>query len=197
MIDPAKEQWSQGEPYGKLLAFFKVLGNEDRLRIAGLLAGQEASIHDLAHLLEVRETDVVHHLDRLETLGLLRVRAEGDTPRYRFDGEALIRMNAEVFRAAGAVRPGDTGERGGDDAVLAAFVADGRLTQIPAQHKKRLVILDWLARKFEPGVRYPEREVNELIQRYHPDTASLRRYLVDHGFMQRDHGVYWRSPGTG
>ena len=86
------------------------------------------------------------------------------------------------------------GERSWEDKVLSTFVTDGRLAQIPAQHKRRLVILDWLASRFEPGVRYPEREVNGIIQRHHPDTASLRRYLVDLGFMQRDHGIYWRTP---
>jgi hypothetical protein len=42
--------------------------------------------------------------------------------------------------------------------------------------------------------RYPEREVNEIISRHHPDYASLRRALVDHGLMARDAGTYWRLP---
>ena len=184
---------SQQEQYDTLLAFFKALGNEERLRIVGHLADREANVHDLAHLLDMREPEVVHHLDKLQALGLLRRDPPGGNPRYRLDGEALIRMNVEVFRS-GAGQSREPGERSWEDKVLSTFVADGRLAQIPAQHKKRLVILDWLASRFEPGVRYPEREVNGIIQRHHPDTASLRRYLVDHGFMQRDHGIYWRTP---
>ena len=51
-------------------------------------------------------------------------------------------------------------------------------------------------RVFEPGIRYPEREVNVLLAVWHPDVAALRRYLVDEGFLTREAGVYWRSGGT-
>ena len=78
--------------------------------------------------------------------------------------------------------------------ILRAFVIDDRLTQIPAQRKKRLVVLQWLSHKFQLGVRYPERELNEIIKRYHPDVASLRRALVSWKFMAREGGVYWRVP---
>jgi hypothetical protein len=75
---------------------------------------------------------------------------------------------------------------------------------MPAAHGKRLVVLDHLAGLFEPGRRYPEREVNELLGRYHPDYAMLRRYLVDDGFLDRadEQGpghsvkVYWRTGGS-
>lgn len=82
------------------------------------------------------------------------------------------------------------------DKVLRTFVVDGRLTQIPTKHAKKLVVLDWLAQEFEIGRHYTEREVNEIIARHHPDTAALRRYMVDEGFMDRDAGEYWRSGGT-
>jgi hypothetical protein len=63
-------------------------------------------------------------------------------------------------------------------------------------HSKRLVVLDFLARLFEPGQAYPETEVNERLARYHPDVAALRRYLVDEEFMHRRDGFYWRAGGT-
>ena len=80
--------------------------------------------------------------------------------------------------------------------VLDAFVVDGRITAIPAARGKRLVVLDWLAQDFEPGVRYSERQVNPIIQRRHDDTAALRRYLVDEGLLDRAGGEYWRIGGT-
>jgi hypothetical protein len=85
-----------------------------------------------------------------------------------------------------------------DDArrVLRAFVADGRLQSIPVAESKRLVILDWLAQDFEPGATYSEKMVNLILGKRHPDTAALRRYLVDHGFLDRAEGQYWRSGGT-
>jgi hypothetical protein len=69
--------------------------------------------------------------------------------------------------------------------VLRTFLEDGKLKSIPARHKKRGVILRFLANRFEPGRMYSEREVNEIIREYHEDVASLRRYLVDTGLLER------------
>lgn len=81
--------------------------------------------------------------------------------------------------------------------VVSTFMKDGRIVQVPRQPGKRRVLLDVLAQEFEPGVRYTEREVNDVIARYHPDTAAWRRYLVDEEFMERDSstGRYWRAGG--
>jgi hypothetical protein len=81
--------------------------------------------------------------------------------------------------------------------VLRSFLADdGRLRSIPAKHAKRLVVLDHLAQRFEPGQRYPEAEVNRRLREAHPDVAALRRYLVEDGFLDREAGVYWRTGGS-
>jgi len=80
--------------------------------------------------------------------------------------------------------------------VLRRFVQDGRLTSIPTSHGKRLVVLDWLAQRFEPGEIYPERAVNLTLGKVHGDYATLRRYLVDDGFLERREGFYWRAGGS-
>jgi hypothetical protein len=80
--------------------------------------------------------------------------------------------------------------------VLAAFVKDGRIVRFPARRARRVLLLDQVAMMFEPGVRYPERDVNQLLGRLHDDFAALRRYLVDEGFLSRGGGEYWRSGGT-
>ena len=82
-------------------------------------------------------------------------------------------------------------------AVLRAFLGpDGRLVRVPAKRSKRLVVLDLLAQEFAPGETFTEDEVNRRLRRFHDDVASLRRYLVDEGFLSREHGWYWRSGGT-
>jgi hypothetical protein len=81
--------------------------------------------------------------------------------------------------------------------VLKAFLdGNGRLVRMPAKHRKRLVVLDHVARVFVPGRRYPEREVNVMLRVFTDDHAMLRRYLVDEGFMDRADGFYWRTGGT-
>lgn len=88
------------------------------------------------------------------------------------------------------------GEPGPVRRVLDAFVRDGRVVAIPASPAKRIVVLDWLARRFEPGRRYPEAAVNEMLDGHAVDRATLRRNLVDAALLDRRAGVYWRAGGT-
>ena len=67
---------------------------------------------------------------------------------------------------------------------------------MPAKRSRRLLLLGEVAQAFEPGVRYPEREVNRVLGAMFSDYAALRRYLVDEEFLSRDHGEYWRSGGV-
>ncbi len=84
-------------------------------------------------------------------------------------------------------------EREFREKTLETFLKDGRLAAIPARRKKKLVILEELARAFEPGRVYPEKEVNAVLLRYHEDFCTLRRELVDEGLLERDHGLYRRK----
>jgi hypothetical protein len=81
--------------------------------------------------------------------------------------------------------------------VLANFLDDdGRLHTIPTKRAKLLVVLDHLAQEFEPGRKYSESDLNDVLNRFHPDHAALRRYLVEDHFLTRAEGFYWRSGGT-
>jgi hypothetical protein len=81
------------------------------------------------------------------------------------------------------------------DVRLAGFLRDGRIEVMPAKRSRRLLLLDEVAQAFEPGVRYPEREVNRVLGAMFSDYAALRRYLVDEDFLARADGEYWRSGG--
>ena len=79
---------------------------------------------------------------------------------------------------------------------LRGFVRHGRVDTMPARLSRRRLLLNEVAQAFEPGIRYPEREVNGVLAAIHPDWAALRRYLVDEGFLDRAAGMYWRVGGT-
>lgn len=84
-----------------------------------------------------------------------------------------------------------------DTQVLRRFVAaGGRLLDMPVKRSKRLLVLDHVAQRFEPGRRYDWREVDEILKAVHDDHAALRRYLVEEGFLSRSEDAYWRSGGT-
>ncbi len=181
------------EQFQQLLSFFKVLGNESRLKILGLLANQERSVGELAALLELREPTVSHHLSTMKELGLINVRAEGNNRIYWLDVKFLESMSKDILsqaRLAELVPDDATNEW--EQKLLSNFVANGRLTQIPTRYKKQFVIMKWVANHFEFEVRYPEAELNEVLKKLHPDFASLRRYLIDHKLMARENNVYWR-----
>ena len=185
------------EPLESLLRFYRALADETRLRLAGLLVAGERSVGELAAEVGQPEAAVASHLAKLEELGLVRARREGRARIYAFDGAALRAMNRELFaRVHPAVPLDDLPEDEFDRVVLRNFREGDRLTTIPVDRKKRLAVLRWLAAKFEPGRLYREAEVNELIERHHPDYASLRRSLVDEGLMERERGIYRRVSET-
>jgi DNA-binding transcriptional ArsR family regulator len=177
-----------------LLAFFKAMAHESRLRIVGLLAQGEHSVQELATLLDLKEPTVSHHLAILKAQGLVTVRAEGVTRWHALDVGALERLSKRVLEPTGVMaRPAPAASW--DDRVLKNFVGeDGRLKIIPASRRKRGVVLRWLMGDFADERRYPEPEVNDIIQRRHPDSATLRRELIGHRMLARADGVYWRLP---
>jgi DNA-binding HxlR family transcriptional regulator len=182
------------EKFAQLLQFFKVIGNESRLKIVGLLANEERSVGELAELLELKEPTVSHHLAAMKQLGLVGVRAEGNVRIYWLDTKFLEAMSKDLFsRENLATLVDDTSENEWERKVLETYLEGDQIRDLPSRHKKRLVILTWLANRFDEGVRYSERDISERLKHYNPDYAALRRYLVDYGFMQREKGVYWRT----
>jgi DNA-binding transcriptional ArsR family regulator len=183
-----------------LLEFFKAMADASRLKIVGLLAGGERSVQELARALGLKEPTVSHHLAVLKAQGIVTARAEGTTRWHVLDHEALERLSKRVLQpeAARVARTAPREPADWDAGVLKNFVtADGTLKSIPAARKKRGAVLRWLMRDFAEGRRYPEAEVNALIQTHHWDSATLRRELVGHGMMARKDRVYWRMSEAG
>lgn len=180
-----------------LLSFFKLLANESRLKLVGILAQQECSVEELATLVQLKEPTVSHHLAKLKELNLVKMRPEGNTHFYKLNQEALQALNQSMLTPGKmSTLVDDVNKEAWEDKVLRSFLEGDRLKEIPASRKKRIVILKWLARQFEPEVTYPERSVNEILQRFHPDCATLRRELIGYQMMQRENGTYWRLPET-
>jgi len=184
------------EEFQALLQFFKVLADENRLKLLGLLANREYSVEELAAMLKLKAPTVSHHLARLKELGLVGMRAEGNTHIYWLNTESLRSINKELSSSLSSEKmaslvddiEGEAWER----KVLRDFFEGERLKEIPASRKKRSIVLKWLANQFEMGVRYSEAQVNEIIKRHHPDSAYFRRELIGEKLMQRDQGLYWR-----
>ena len=68
-----------------------------------------------------------------------------------------------------------------------------KLKVFSSKEKKKIVILRKLAEQFQPGRKYTEKEVNEILGAVYDDYAMLRRYLIEYGYMERtkDCSSYW------
>lgn len=190
-----------------LLRLLKALAQEQRLKMVGFTGKRERAVNEIAAFLELSEPTVSHHISRLREVGLLTLRMDGNRRFYRLDQKRI-----EVFKSyAAAIDSPPTKEPveevdnrwieelgWNDEAkkVLYTYTSNGRLQQIPKKQKRLLVILRWLATLFRPGERYSEQEVSDTLAEVHEDYASLRRYLVEYGFMhrQRGGGDYWLAP---
>jgi predicted transcriptional regulator len=180
----------------ELVSIFKALADTSRLKIVGLLAQQPYTVEQLAAMLELKASTISHHLSKLAEVGLVSAKAEGYYSVYQLEKEALSGNMQRIFSSEQiAAVTADVDLNAFDRKIVKDFsTPDGRLKTIPAQRKKLEAILRHVVRTFEPDVRYSEKQVNEILARFHADTASLRRELVGYGLMQREGGggEYWR-----
>lgn len=177
----------------------------DASALVGLLA-EPARLHAFAAVTlgssTVEAVEEVTGLPRRDVVAALERLVGGGVVER--DPRGGLRATAQPFkdaaRAAAEARPSDdvVHPSGSVEATasLRTFVRDGRLTHIPMNRTKRLHVLDFLATMFDPGRTYHEPQVNKMLDQWHDDTAALRRYLVDEGFLERRGGFYWRSGGT-
>lgn len=185
------------ERTGRLVLFFKALADENRLRIVGLLADKPRSVEELAAMLQLSSATVSHHLQRLVAADLVEARALQYYNMYALRHSTLLEM-AKQLEGADVLKE-TTGGLDLDryaNKVLDDYIVRGRLKTIPRQLKKRQVVLNHLAKKFELGKRYSERQVNEIVKAFHADFATLRRELVNEKLLARDREYYWRVPSA-
>ena len=193
----------QNSEFHKLLEFFKAVGDEKRLKILGLVSNGAYRVSELAEKLELTEPTVSHHLSKLREVGLINLRADGNSRYYSLHTGTLAQMHAYLDK----LQTLDTEALVAEDEswmdaldledweikVLKSYTRNQKIVQIPTKIKKLHVILRWLATSFEADKLYQEAEVNEIIKQFHPDYATLRRDLVEFKYMQRERGGahYW------
>jgi hypothetical protein len=180
---PPAAPTTPGDEKQPLQALAKALLDEERLRLLGLLAQQPATVAALRQQTALPEA----RLQVLQEVGLVAQRTAAGEAVYSLDVDAMQQWKRWLFASEPSSQPATPQEK-----VLARFVRGEQLVQLPAQPDKLRLVLEWLAAQFAVGVDYPEREVNRLLQRHLVDQATLRRLLVDYGFLQRQAGIYRR-----
>lgn len=171
---------------------FKALGHPTRLLILNLVRMKPRHGEELATILRLNPATISHHLSKLTEVGLLASRKDQYYQTYFLVGDLLEKTLGEVVHLPQPGLASEVEEDAYRMKVLKAFFRHGRLTQIPAQLKKRQIVLEKLVQEFEPERVYTEHEVNQVLLEFHEDVATLRRGLISQGLMEREREVYWR-----
>jgi ArsR family transcriptional regulator len=174
---------------------FRALGHPTRLLILNLIKMKPRHGEELAEILGLKPATISHHLGKLTEAGLLTAKKDQYYQTYSLVRSVLDRSLEEVVHIPQPDLSDGVEEDAYRQKVLRSFFRRGQLVQIPAQHKKQLIILEKLAEEFEPDQQYTEKQVNQILLEFHEDVASLRRMLIDHKLMAREKGIYWRLVG--
>lgn len=169
--------------------FLRIVLDPLRLGILGRATEGPVDVDAVARAHGVAPKTVLIAVGKLRAAGLL-------DDESRLVPERLRVFAAELSRPSPASADiTDEAWNADEEKVLRAFFSGSRLLSIPAARGKKRIILEHLAQEFEVGTRYSEREVNEVLLRFHDDYAALRRYMIEEDLMSRADGEYWRSGG--
>ncbi|WHY17142.1 metalloregulator ArsR/SmtB family transcription factor [Paenibacillus sp. G2S3] len=183
----------------KIVNYHKALADPTRLRFLLLLSQGEMHGQALAEKLNLSQPTVTHHAAKLREAALIKERRDKNTVYFKLNPE-FISSGAEaslqfIFSKGARNMEEKSPENSLKESVLRNFFAkDGRLRQIPAQYKKKLIALQYMVEKLEPGVVYTEKEINEFIKQFHEDFATIRREFIMHQFMYRENDKYELNP---
>lgn len=168
------------------VAVFKALGDESRLAIVRMLLEGESYVELIASRLSLTSATVSHHLKKLEAAGLVECHRTQFYMIYSVKRELLATPLIDLIGTLPA-QDDDTKYR---ESVIAAFFEYGKLKSLPAQRKKREVVLSHILEPLEKGRVYTEEEMNEHILRYNDDYCTIRREMIAFGLVQREHERY-------
>lgn len=163
------------------------LADERRLRALSAVALGASSVSETAARAGLSDDEAARALAHLVGAGIIHQGEQGL--------EVELDTFARAARAAATPRTrADLSDASPEQAALLRnFVdGDGRITALPARAGKRRLVLEYVAGRFEADREYREREVNGLLLSVYDDVATLRRYLVDEGLLERESGIYRR-----
>lgn len=177
--------------------FFKALGHPARLLILNLIRQAPRHGEELATILGLKPATISHHLAKLSEAGLVESRRDQYYQTYSLTDDVFKKTVGEMVSLPQQGLKRRVEENAYRAKVLKVFLKHGRLKQIPAQMKKRRIILAKLVEEFEPDRAYTEIQVNRILVEFHEDVATLRREMIGFGLMKRAAGVYRRvMPST-
>lgn len=184
----------------RLVEYHKALSDPTRIRILYLLKNGPMHGQALAGKLGVSAPTVTHHMSKLRNVGVVTERRDKNTIYFELDKQRFKQNASALYNAFFSVKESEGDEVMNEQAQFEQsvihnfFTLDGKLKQIPSQRKRRLVVFEHLLRELKPGKKYPEKELNEYIKRFHDDFCTIRREFIVNHYMYRENSVYELNP---
>jgi len=171
------------------LELLKLLADETRLEILNILLKEDSYVEKIACELTLTPATICYHLKKMESAGVVHCSRSQFYIIYSLNREIFDKPLFELIKKDEEIV--DTEEKYKKE-VISNFFKYGRLKQIPTQRKKREIVLAEILDQFDFDCEYTEKEVNEIILRYHEDFCTIRREMIAFGMMMRDHEIYKR-----
>ncbi len=176
------------------IELFKCLSDRSRLQILKSLSLEPMYVERLSERLSLSPSTISFHLKKLENAGIVYSQKDQYYQIYHLV-ESVLKENILDLIKDESSELDKQKEREDKYAkkVIDNFFEYGKLKNIPAQRKKRVIVLKEMLKAFEVGKRYTEKEVNLIIANYHDDFCTLRREMIIEGLMDREGAEYWRE----
>ncbi|NIK77252.1 hypothetical protein FHS15_002388 [Paenibacillus castaneae] len=186
----------------KVVAYHKAMADTTRIKMLIMLAGGELNGQALAEKLGITPATVTHHASKLRAASLINERREKNTIYFSLNhyfirsnasaAEQLIYRNAAVEGELESME--ESHQRLQESVIRNFFTTDGKLKHIPAQLKKKLIVLQHIVSQLSKDKKYTEKEINAFIKGFHADFATIRREFIMHQFMFRENDIYELNP---
>lgn len=174
------------------IKLFKCLSDKSRLQILKSLAIEDMDVERLAGRLDLTPATISFHLKKLADAGAVRSYKKQYYTMYSLCKDVFMTRILDIIsEEADEAAVQDERDAAYRKRVIESFFEYGKLKSIPAQRKKERIILEEIAKAFEPGRVYTEREVNIIIADFHDDFCTIRRDMIGEKLMDRENGKYW------
>ncbi|MFP5105245.1 metalloregulator ArsR/SmtB family transcription factor [Neobacillus sp. C211] len=182
----------------RVVAFYKTMGDPTRIRIVAILAKGPLHGQAIAGKLGLSAPTITHHLKKLRDVHVVYDRRVKNTI-YFYLNESLINQQAKVFTELLEKKGKELDEMVESSIerqkiIENFFMKNGKLNNIPAQRKKKLIVFEHMVRGLKIGEKYEEKKLNEYIKQFHDDYATIRREFIINHYMFRENGIYELNP---
>lgn len=178
------------------IKLFKCLSDKSRLQILKSLTIEDMDVERLAGRLDLTPATISFHLKKLADAGAVRSYKKQYYTMYSLCKDVFMTRILDIIsEASDEAAVQDQRDAEYRKRVIESFFEYGKLKSIPAQRKKERIVLEEIAKAFEPGRVYTEREVNLIIADFHDDFCTIRRDMIGEKIMDRENGKYWLAAG--